>query len=220
MSIRLTDEKKYFLKNLCLQLRLKPVLKIRDIATLLGKITSSFPGVKFGRLHYRGLQRLKTNALKANRYNFDAKTQLSEDAINDMRWWEDQVDQSFNDICIPNPSFTISTDASSFGWGASTGAQATGGPLTVEEKEEHINLKELKAILFGLKSLAMGIYNSHIKILCDNTTAVAAVNKFGTSTSFACNKLSQEIWAWAMERGNWLSCTHIAGKLNIQADLE
>ena len=60
------------------------------------------------------------------------------------------------------------------------GSNSTGGLFSDEETQNHINVLELKAILFGLKCLACRIQLAHIKIICDNSTAVACINKFGT----------------------------------------
>ena len=56
--------------------------------------------------------------------------------------------------------------------------------------------------------------------MIDNTTAVAVINHMGTSHSDPLNKLTKEIWLWYIPRNIWLSAAHIAGKCNIQADLE
>ena len=56
--------------------------------------------------------------------------------------------------------------------------------------------------------------------MIDNTTAVAVINHIGTSHSDPLNKLTKEIWFWCIARNIWLSAAHIAGKCNIQADLE
>jgi len=60
MSITLTPEKKNKMEKLCSEILKPKSVKIRQIASLLGKISSSFPAAKFGRLHYRGLESLKT----------------------------------------------------------------------------------------------------------------------------------------------------------------
>ena len=57
-------------------------------------------------------------------------------------------------------------------------------------------------------------------MLCDNSTAMACINKFGTSHSEKCDTLSKQIWKWAQENENWLSTTHIPGIQNTEADLE
>ena len=53
---------------------------------------------------------------------------------------------SFNDIHLGNPYLTISTDVSSTGWG---GAQLkTRDLISDKEARDHINVLELKAVLF------------------------------------------------------------------------
>ena len=47
----------------------------------------------------------------------------------------------------------MTTDASTFGWGATLNSIRTRGALSYEESLEHINVLELTAVLFGLKSL-------------------------------------------------------------------
>ena len=56
----------------------------------------------------------------------------------------------------------LTTDASLLGWGAVHQKITTGGHWAVEESKFHINVLELMAILFGLKSLLPEIANSHI----------------------------------------------------------
>ena len=73
-------------------------------------------------------------------------------------------------------------------------SKSTGGPFSTLEKGEHMNVVELKAELFGLKSLAKDLKSIHIKRLFDNSTAVACINKFGTRRSIECDSLAQEIW--------------------------
>ena len=100
------------------------------------------------------------------------------------------------------------------------GSSTTGGLFSDEETQNLINVLELKAILFGLKSLARHIRLAHIKILCDNSTAVACITKFGTSHSGKCDTLSKQISKWAKENENWLSATYILGLQNTETDLE
>ena len=100
------------------------------------------------------------------------------------------------------------------------GSSSTGGLFSDEETKNHINVLELKAILFSFESLVRDIRFAHIKILCDNSTAVACISKFGTSHSGKCNTLTKQIWKWAQENENWLSATHIPRIPNTEADLE
>ena len=84
----------------------------------------------------------------------------------------------------------------------------------------HINVLELKAILFGLRSLCDHICDSHIKILSDNTTAVHCINNMGSCRSVDCDKITKSIWDWVIKRRLWLSSPHIPGRKNMEADEE
>ena len=63
VTIALPDEKKRQLKSFCSNILLATTNNICTIASILGKIFSSFPAAEFGRLHYRGLERCKRAAL-------------------------------------------------------------------------------------------------------------------------------------------------------------
>ena len=58
----------------------------------------------------------------------------------------------------------------------------------------------------------------HISFKIDNTTAVAVINRMGTSHSEQLNTLNNEIWDWCISRNLWISAGHIAGKSNVEAD--
>ena len=74
--------------------------------------------------------------------------------------------------------------------------------------------------LFDLKVLAKGLTKIHIKVLTDNSTTVACINKFGTSRSQECDFITKEIWQWASNSSIWLSAMHWPGIQNIEADFE
>ena len=56
---------------------LKEYVSIRLVSKLLCKFTSSFQAIKYGQLHYRDQERLKTKALKINKGNFGKKTSIN-----------------------------------------------------------------------------------------------------------------------------------------------
>ena len=106
------------------------------------------------------------------------------------------------------------------GGGTVCGPQSTGGLWTSDEKPHHINYLELLAVFVGLKALCNSHRNGHIRLKIDNTTAVAVINHMGRSHSGHLNELCKEIWDWCIARNLWISAGHIAGKANVEADLE
>ena len=59
MTVTLTEEKMDQLKSLCTEAMNREDLWIRFVAKVIGKFVSALPGVEFGRLHYRNLERDK-----------------------------------------------------------------------------------------------------------------------------------------------------------------
>jgi ribonuclease HI len=62
-----------------------------------------------------------------------------------------------------NPGLTLTTDASTRGWGAVCGGRKTGGLWSLEEQTFHINYLEMKAVLLGLKSLCNKVTGKHVR---------------------------------------------------------
>ena len=147
MTISLTQKKKVFIKQLCQEVLHKEFSIIRKIARLL---------VRFGPLHYRSLGRNKILEFKFAKGKFDRKMIL---------WWIDNNGDSFSPIQTPNCRFSLKTDTSKSGWGAIFDKETTGGHFALDESLLHINVLELKAVLFGFKSLCSHLRQTHISVI-------------------------------------------------------
>ena len=77
MTVQLTDSRKEKLKNACLTLVNRETCTVQNVAEVIGLIVSSLPGVEHGPLHYRSLERDKSNALRENKGNFGSSVTLS-----------------------------------------------------------------------------------------------------------------------------------------------
>ena len=58
-----------------------------------------------------------------------------------------------------------------------------GGTWTSDELELHINVKEMLAVLYALRSFREAVEGQHVRVLSDNTTTVFVLNKMGTTRS-------------------------------------
>ena len=67
MQVSLTPDRALKLKDACENLLAIVSPSIRDVAQVLGLMTSSFPGVMYGPLHHKFLEMDKTRALKLHR---------------------------------------------------------------------------------------------------------------------------------------------------------
>lgn len=181
---------------------------IREVAQVVGLIIASFPGVMYGPLHFRITEGGKSEALKQSAGNFEAHMCLTPLAKCELQIYRQE------------PQITVRTDASKQGWGCAVNNLATGGLWTLEESSYHINYLEMLAALFGLKAYKRLVCGKHVKVLVDNTTAQATINKMGTSHSPQLNTLTKTIWDWCITNNVWLTIARIPGIDNIEADRE
>jgi hypothetical protein len=205
MTIQLPRSKAEDIKETCERLLLLSTCSIQQVASAIGKLVASFPGVMFGPLYYRNLDRDKQLALQASAGRYKAKLEL--------QWWAKNVLDSYNVISHGHYDSVLTTDASRTGWGTVFNGSSTGGMWSADELEYHINALELLAVYLGLQTYLHSAEHTHIRIMSDNTTAVATLNNMGTSHSTSCNQLGKQIWEWCNNRSIWISAAHIPGKL-------
>ena len=221
MIIKLTSDKAEHLKTACKSVLNSSSSSIREIAQVVGYLVASFPGVMFGQLHYRLLEKEKSQALQHCKGDYEGKMTLSGSAQTELQWWVENIHDAYNIINRPPPSFTIYTDASKSGWGGVTESDIRAGDIwNKTERQSHINYLELLAVYYTLKAFKHLVSGLHIKVLCDNTTAVACLNHMGTSHSESCNALTTSVWEWCIVNHMWITAAHIPGTENVQADHE
>jgi len=127
-------------------------------------------------------------------------------SVHDLEWWISNLPSAYDDIYKGLPSKALITDASNSGWGAVFGELKTEGLWNTEEQTLHLNALEMKAMLFGLKSL-VHYHDFLLQILSDNTTAVHIVDKMGSSHSETCNSIAYDIWDFAISKNTWISAS-------------
>ena len=218
MTAKPTQQKIESVLAVCQKLLSKKKPTIRSCAKALGTMISCFPGILYGPLYYRQLEKEKTEALKMNKGDFESFMSPSPSAKLELEWWIRNISLAFKPLTRENPVHVIKTDASLEGWGAFYNETTAGGIWSLSEKENSINYLEMKAVLFGLQTFAKEFHETHIKVLSDNTTTVSVLNNMGTSHSKKCNDMCKEIWEWCIGRNIWLTLAHIPGKDNIEAD--
>ena len=220
MTVTLSPERKEKMLLSCKRLIKARDISIRDLAKVIGLIVSSFPAVKFGPLHYRHLEKDKCRALKDSRGNFDQVMEISEAGKKELAWWIKNITDAFNDVNCKDPDIVVHSDASLQGWGCVCEDVASGGVWLPIERTFHINFLELKAAFFALKAFQTQLQGKHVRLMLDNTTAIACLNHMGTSHSDSCNELTHNIWSWCIDHNIFVSAAHIPGVENVVADTE
>ena len=112
MSISLTDKRKSVLLNACHNLASVDRHKIRTVASAVGCIIAALPGVKYGGLFYRNLERCKIIALKYAKGDYEKTMTLSPQAKRDLHWWSHHLPFASHFIHTPAVSLTLFSDAS------------------------------------------------------------------------------------------------------------
>ena len=221
MIVSLTPYKAEKLRALCEQVLHGNYFTIQFIASVIGKLIAALPGVEFGRLHYRHLERDKIRALAQNAGNFNAYWQLSQEAQLELEWWRAHIVGASRRLWQPVISYIFQTDASGNGWGISCVSNATlksYGCWTSEQQNLHINVRELYVVFICLTIFCKNMSHVHINFQLDNSTAVTYINQMGGMKSFACDTVARKIWEWCIPKNIWISAVHIAGSTNTLAD--
>ncbi|VDI58208.1 Hypothetical predicted protein [Mytilus galloprovincialis] len=219
MTVVLPKEKVEKIVLECQNLIKKNVASIRLVAHVIGLLISTLSAVDFGHLYYRNLEIEKIQALKFSFGNFDQNMTITFAMKADLKWWVENLHCQKRVINRKNPDFSMTTDASLKGWGALFKDQKIQGRWNDVEQTYHINVLELLAISYTLKAFCKNYSDIHVKIFCDNSSAIAYVNNMGGIKSKQMNEITKLLWVWCIERNIWISVEHIPGKYNA-ADVE
>jgi len=152
MLVSLTQERVLSLIEVIKNLLTLKHPTIRDLAKVIGKLVAAFPGCVYGPLHYRTLEHEKSVALHKAKGDFHAPIHLSDLAKNELDWWVHNIATANNPIVHTHPDIVVESDASHLGWGAVCNGKSTGGRWTTIETQQHINVLELQAAFFALKT--------------------------------------------------------------------
>ena len=217
MQVKLTPDKVEKFIRAANDLLGKDLPKIREVAGLVGLMNAYSQAFDYALAHMKALENDKIQALKQSKGMFDVPMKISQQGRQDIFWWLQNISRSCKHVSLSDVDFDLYTDASESGWGAHCRGAATGGRWNEEEASLHINVLELKAILFGLKSFCKQD-RLHVRVFTDNTTALAYVKHMGGVRSELCNEVAKDIWDWCEEYSIWITIAHIPGALNVIAD--
>ena len=199
----------------------KERITIRELASLKGRIEATGFANTYAKLFSKRLEIQKIEALRCKGYNYEAKIILSDDCREDLRAVKELLPGTSAPLILPPPDEILKSDSSQKGWGVFRPHtdEKGGGQWTEEEQLDHINVLELKACLFALKSFCSHCTDKHIRLVTDNTCSMYCIRRQGSSKE-KLNDVAREIWLFAKARNLFLSSMHLAGKLNVESDRE
>ena len=193
----------------------------QSLARLVGKMNATTEVIPPAPLFFRHLQMDLSAALQAAEQDYETEVRLSPGSREELTWWDTHmVRWNGRSMLIKDQDFTIDSDASILGWGASCQGLSTGGPWSEREKTRHINCLELLAATLALKTFAKNKTGLNVLLRIDNTTAVAYINNQGGTVSEDLVHLTCNLWMWCLERNIHIHAEHVPGCLNVVANRE
>ena len=212
LTLSLPEEKTEAIVNACETAMLKARVSVRELAGLIGRMSTAMLAILPAPLCYRGLQALKIRSLAASQ-SFETEVDLDRASLEELRWWTIEGRKWNGRSILPQ------TDASLLGWGAVSGS-STGGLWSEAERTRHINLLELTGGAFATQAFTKNQRNIHILLRMDNTTATSYINHMGGTRSQDLSHAACELWQWCLQRGITIAAEHLPGVCNVVADQE
>lgn len=157
-------------------------------------------------------------ALLSTRKSWNETMFVSDSAREALIWWRDAA-STWNGSPLHERPITaqVYTDSSGAGWGASYNEVEAAGSWDEITAGDHINFKELLAILYALLCFKNLLRNQAVQFLCDSTTAVSYIRNMGGPIS-RYSVLAETIWDLAYRNNIIIQSKHLAGRLNTEAD--
>ncbi len=187
--IKVLPEKLHKLKRSIKRCLNKTSVTARELARIAGQCVFISRAVLPGKLLLRNIYRVLST-----RTSWDSVVQLTESALSDLEWWSSAL-RSWNGApcCKPPVDVQIITDSSGYGYGALCGDLEVSGLWNYTDSCEHINFKELKAILIAIQSFRKQLTGKCVQVLSDNICSVAYINHLGGPKE-KLSSLMEDIW--------------------------
>ena len=150
--------------------------------------------------------------------SWNKKFKLSNDSRNVLSWWSLFLNRPpSQSLEMKKTWITMFSDSSLDGWGCVVNDCSANRSFAQFQSKFSINTKELLAIYYGICSLSDKLGNHHILCYCDNTTAVATVNKKGSQNKLR-DKIVFKIYSKLNSINSTIVSTHLSRTLNGKAD--
>ena len=203
-------------QDICRALK-RPRISARLLARFAGRCISMLAAVFPCKLKLRNVYRLLNS-----RRSWEDSLAWSEDAVADMEWWVHSLDSWNGRLLLPPAQFDFQllTDASESGWGAvlsEPACRTASGCWSPTVSSESSNYRELFAVYLALLSFKTSLVGKKVEVLSDNITAVALINKLGSS-DVRLDALAQAIWSFAFSHRVMIVAHHISGVCNVESD--
>ena len=198
----------------------KTHVKASHFLRLLGTMNSCIGLIPYAHLHMRPIQLYLLAHWSPQSRDLDFPVPIEQFLIPHVQWWLHHKNTMAGcQIHPPHDYVHLTTDSSPSGWGAHFRRFHASGVWSSEQRSNHINWLELKAIQLALQKWEPHFHAQNLMIHSDNSTVVAYLNKEGGTRSATLCYLTWEILQWCRSRRITIRCSHIPGKKNHLADM-
>ncbi|KAG0776216.1 hypothetical protein G6F22_012731 [Rhizopus arrhizus] len=178
MSLSIPASKRRDIRREALKMLRSKSCSLRNLSSFIGKAQATTPAVFPARLRTRELLQLK-NQLLHQGTSWNTMITLTPAACSNLHWWINHLTKWNGLSFLPEtPTQEVFTDASNSGWGIVLNNQVMNETWTPEELAQHINYQELAVIWKCVKMKQL--QGQVLRIYCDNTSAIAYQQQFGT----------------------------------------
>ncbi|XP_056093378.1 uncharacterized protein LOC130072339 [Rhinichthys klamathensis goyatoka] len=180
MRARLSQERVRSLMNCLTQFREGAKVQYRTCLRLQGLMASSTQVVPLGLLRMRAFMKWVLSLHFSPIRDLCRSVTVTRACSATLRHWERE---NFYARGTPLGAVTmrkvVTTDASLTGWGATQEGRTVNGLWPNRLRSAHINYLELLTIWKALNHFLPRLQGHHVLVRCDNTTAVAYINRQG-----------------------------------------
>lgn len=185
---------------------------------LLGLMAATVFTVAWARFHLHPLWLYLLSRWNPVSLELDVLLPVSPSVLPALLWWSVSEHLSQGLPLQPSPPVTLTTDASSFGWGATLGSLSLQGRWSLPESRRSSNWRELSAVFRAVMGFRVHLLSRHVLVRSDNTVTVAYLNRQGGVRSSSLNAVVIPLFCWAEGHLLSLSAVHIRGVDNGLAD--
>ena len=165
------------------------------LASIIGKIVSTFPCSEMAPLHYRILDRFKIKCLREQNWKWNAKIILSSPCLQELDWWQKHVliDKMKRSLHTPKITACTFSDSSCHSFGGTFLHYTISSKISEEQAKLSINNKELLAIYYTLSAFGQHLKNESVLHSSDSRSSVFTVNNKGSNDPFR-DKITKKIY--------------------------
>ena len=216
---RLSDERTEAFLTCLKSVKVGDTIPYRTCQRISGFMASAMHLVRLGRLYARAFTRWMVS-LRIPPTEVHQRVKVTAACMQTLHPWlrASTLTAGVSVGLVTNPR-VLTTDASLSGWGAVLEGMTARGSWNAEFRTKHINFLELTAVLLALKRFEPFVRDCHVLVRTDNITTMAYINRQGGLASRALDTLAIELTLWCDRRLRSIRAQHLAGQLNLGADL-